>query len=69
MKKLLLLTVGLGLFAVSCGTKESSMPSGSTDSTAASSKTASPVTTDTTATVKMKSDTLKVDSVAASATR
>ncbi|MFP3597269.1 cytochrome C551 [Chryseobacterium sp. SIMBA_029] len=69
MKKLLLLTAGLGLLAVSCGTKESSMSSGSTDSTAASSKTMSPVTTDTTATAKMKPDTLKVDSVAAPATR
>lgn len=67
MKKLLLLTLGLGLFAVSCGTKESSMPSGNTDSTAAGSKTVSPVATDTTAT--MKPDTVKVDSAAAPATR
>lgn len=69
MKKLLLLTAALGLFAVSCGTKESTMSSGNTDSTAASSKTMSPVTTDTTATAKMKPDTIKVDSAAAPATR
>ncbi|KFF11093.1 hypothetical protein IW15_18235 [Chryseobacterium soli] len=69
MKKLLLLTAGLGLLAVSCGTKESSMPSGSTDSTAATSKTMSPVTTDTAATATMKPDTIKVDSAATPATR
>ena len=70
MKKLLLLTAGLGLFAVSCGTKESSMPSGNTDSTAASkTQSVSPTVTDTAATMKTTPDAMKTDTVATPATR
>lgn len=48
MKKLLLAAVALGLVTVSCGTKESSMSTGSTDSTAAVDNTmqSTPATTD-----------------------
>lgn len=48
MKKLLLAAVALGLVTISCGTKESSMSTGSTDSTAAVDNTmqSTPATTD-----------------------
>lgn len=67
MKKFLLLSLGLGIFAVSCGTKEPQMSSGNTDSTAVDqSVKASPSTTDTMTTkmanpdsIKMKTDTMK----------
>ncbi|PQA90681.1 hypothetical protein B0A69_20350 [Chryseobacterium shigense] len=64
MKKLLLAAVGLGIVVVSCGTKESSMSSGNTDSTAAvNAKTVAPVTTDSSKMVV--TDSVRVDSVAA----
>ncbi len=49
MKKLLLAAVALGLVTISCGTKESSMSTGNTDSTAAVDNTmqSAPATTDT----------------------
>ncbi|WPO81702.1 cytochrome C551 [Chryseobacterium sp. JJR-5R] len=48
MKKLMLAAVALGLVTISCGTKESSMSTGSTDSTAAVDNTmqSTPATTD-----------------------
>jgi len=66
MKKLLLAAVGIGIFTVSCGTKESSMSTGNRDSIMDKSRTASPATTDTMTTKKMNPDTMKVkkDSVA-----
>ncbi|NML70590.1 cytochrome C551 [Chryseobacterium sp. RP-3-3] len=64
MKKLLLAAFGLGIVVVSCGTKESSMSSGNTDSTAAvNTKTVAPAATDS---AKMAvPDSVRVDSVAA----
>ncbi|PIF46715.1 hypothetical protein CLU96_3754 [Chryseobacterium sp. 52] len=63
MRKLLLAAVGLGIVVVSCGTKESSMSSGNTDSTAAANtKTAAPATDSAKMVVK---DSVRVDSVAA----
>jgi hypothetical protein len=60
MKKLLLIAT-VGIFAVSCGTKESSMSTSSTDSTAVdNSKTMSPATTDTTATKTANPDSIKM---------
>ena len=67
MKKLVLLTLGLGIFAVSCGTKEPQMSSGNKDSIAVDkSVKATPSTTDTMKTkmanpdsIKMKTDTMK----------
>ncbi|MDQ0593306.1 CCR4-NOT transcriptional regulation complex NOT5 subunit [Chryseobacterium ginsenosidimutans] len=64
MKKFLLIAT-VGIFAVSCGTKESSMSKSSSDSTAVdNSTTASPATTDTTTTRTANPDsiTLKADS-------
>lgn len=48
MKKLMLAAVALGLVTISCGNKESSMSTGSTDSTAAVDNTmqSTPATTD-----------------------
>lgn len=60
MKKFLLLTLGLGVFTVSCGTKESSMQNKSSDSTSVQSTTPTP---------PAKADTVKVDSTAMPATR
>lgn len=54
MKKFLLLTIGLGIFVVSCGTKESSMQNTNPDS----------ASVDTTRSTPAKIDTLKVDSTA-----
>jgi|GEM_PF-459837 len=43
MKKFLIAAIGLGIIVVSCGTKESSMSSGTTDSTAVdTTRTATP---------------------------
>lgn len=64
MKKLLLLTLGIGFIAASCGTKEAQMSSSNTDSTAAADTTmrVAPAVADTmTTTVPM--DSTKVDSV------
>ncbi|MCU7615759.1 cytochrome C551 [Chryseobacterium sp. PBS4-4] len=69
MKKLLLLTLGIGFIAASCGTKEAQMSSSNTDSTATDStmRVAPPVADTMTTTVPM--DSTKVDSVATPATR
>lgn len=73
MKKFLLLTLGLGIFAVSCGTKESQMSSSKTDSAATvvdTVKTVPPVTTDTMNTKMTNPDTIKIrDTVAAPVTK
>ncbi|MCT2406056.1 cytochrome C551 [Chryseobacterium antibioticum] len=64
MKKLLLAAFGLGIVVVSCGTKESSMSSGNTDSTATvHTKTVAPIAKDS-AKMAVK-DSVRVDSVAA----
>ncbi len=54
MKKFLLLSLGLGIFVVSCGTKESSMQNTNPDSTSV----------DTIRSTPAQIDTLKVDSTA-----
>lgn len=65
MKKLMLIAV-LGVIAVSCGTKESSMSNSNTDSTAVDSAmdNTMPATTDTmsTATTTPDSAAMKMDS-------
>jgi hypothetical protein len=65
MKKLVLLTLGIGFFAASCGTKEKQMSSSNTDSTAIDAAQAAPVVADTMTTVPV--DTTKVDTVVAPA--
>ncbi len=68
MKKLVLLTLGIGFIAASCGTKEKQMSSSNTDSTAMDvAPSAATTMTDTTATVPM--DSARVDSVSTPATR
>jgi len=68
MKKLVVLTLGIGFFAASCGTKEKQMSSSNADSTAIDvAPPAAPTAADTMTTVPM--DSMKVDSVAAPATR
>lgn len=66
MKKLLLTAIGIGLFAVSCGTKESSMSTSNRDSAMDNTRTTTPATTDTMTTKKMNPDSIKMktDSVA-----
>ncbi|MGK6342561.1 cytochrome C551 [Chryseobacterium sp. DT-3] len=67
MKKFLLAAIGSGILVVSCGTKESSMSSSNTDSTAVdTTRTVTPRITDTTATKTVVPDTvkMKVDSMA-----
>jgi len=61
MRKFLLIAVGLGIFTVSCGTKESSMSKSSTDSTAVDNTTqsVSPTTLDTTTTTTTTPDTVR----------
>lgn len=70
MKKLLLLTLGIGFVAASCGTKEKQMSSSSTDSTMVDTtmQAAAPPAADT-MTTAMPADTMKVDTAAAPATR
>lgn len=62
MKKLLLTAVGIGIFAVSCGTKESTMSSSSRDSAKVDNaqKSASPATTDTMTTKMTNPDSIKI---------
>lgn len=61
MKKLLLTAVGIGLFAVSCGTKESSMSTSNRDSVnVENTQTASPATTDTMTTKMKNPDSIKM---------
>ncbi|PWN63916.1 cytochrome C551 [Chryseobacterium viscerum] len=61
MKKLLLTAVGIGIFAVSCGTKESTMSSSNRDSATVDNarKSASPATTDTMTAKKTNLDSIK----------
>ncbi len=61
MKKLMLIAA-LGVIAVSCGTKESSMSNSTTDSTAVDNATtsAAPATTDTMTTTTAAPDTMSV---------
>lgn len=65
----MLLTLGIGFVAASCGTKEKQMSSSNTDSTAVdTAMPASPPASDTmTTTVPM--DSMRVDSTATPATR
>jgi hypothetical protein len=59
MKKLLLIAT-VGIFAVSCGTKESSTSTSNTDSTAVdNTRTGSPALTDTTTTTA-NPDSMKI---------
>ncbi|WP_160138639.1 cytochrome C551 [Chryseobacterium sp. c4a] len=58
MKKLLLTAIGIGLFAVSCGTKESSMSTSNSDSV--NTRAASPTTTDTMTTKMKNPDSIKM---------
>jgi len=71
MKKLVLLTLGLGLFAVSYGTKESSMSKNNTDSTdtSANARTMPPATADTMTTGNADSTKMRTDSVTTPPTR
>jgi len=68
MKKLLLAAIGLGLVVVSCGTKESTMSSKSSDSTAVNTQSVQPAVTDTVS-QRMNPDTIKIktDSTAVTA--
>ncbi|WP_419870352.1 cytochrome C551 [Chryseobacterium sp. CT-SW4] len=67
MKKLLIVSIGLGLFAISCGTKESGMTTDNKDSlnvSGSSSQTIPPMSTDSTRmsnpdSIKVKMDSLK----------
>lgn len=60
MKKLLLIAT-VAMFAESCGTKESSMSTSNTDSTAVdNSRTASSALTDTTTTATANPDSIKI---------
>ncbi|WP_431612411.1 cytochrome C551 [Chryseobacterium sp. 'Rf worker isolate 10'] len=62
MKKLLLAVVGIGIFAVSCGTKESTMSTSSRDSAKVDNarKSVTPTTTDTMATKMTNPDSIKI---------
>lgn len=62
MKKLLLATVGIGIFAVSCGTKESTMSTSSRDSAKVDNaqKSVTPTTTDTMTTKMTNPDSIKM---------
>lgn len=65
MRKFLIAAVGLGIIAVSCGTKESSMSSGSTDSIAVdTTRTVTPSTTDSVKMTNPDTIKMKVDSMA-----
>ncbi|WP_299175872.1 cytochrome C551 [uncultured Chryseobacterium sp.] len=62
MKKLLFIVFGLGILTVSCGSKESSMSTASSDSTAIDSTAyVAPMTTDTTSTRMNNPDSIKID--------
>ncbi|WP_054509909.1 hypothetical protein [Chryseobacterium sp. ERMR1:04] len=73
MKKFLLLSIGLGLIAVSCGTKESSMSSNNSDSAAVDKNKmqSSTSTTDSAVTSTTNPDNIKMkmDSTTAPATQ
>lgn len=69
MKKLVLLILGVGFFAVSCSTKEKQMSSSETDSTMTDTPMqTAPAVSDTMSTT-MPMDSMKVDSTAAPAGR
>lgn len=64
MKKLLLLTLGTGFFAASCGTKEPQVSSNNSDSaTVDTTMQSAPAVADTMST--MPADTMKVDTARA----
>ncbi|SDQ67325.1 hypothetical protein SAMN05421664_2107 [Chryseobacterium soldanellicola] len=69
MKKFFLTAIVLGTFAVSCGTKESSMSTSNTDSTAAETAQSTPpaTTTDTVASPTTNPDSIKITKDSASA--
>ncbi|MCY1662657.1 cytochrome C551 [Chryseobacterium sp. SL1] len=68
MKKLLLIAT-VGIFAVSCGTKESSMSTTNSDSTMVDNTTAvAPATTDSMNTAKANPDSMKMKMDSASTT-
>ncbi|MET3536216.1 cytochrome C551 [Chryseobacterium limigenitum] len=72
MKKFLLLSIGLGIIAVSCGTKESSMSSSSSDSAAVdTNKMQSSISTTDSVTTTTNPDSIriKMDTVTAPATK
>lgn len=62
MKKLLLTVIGIGIFAVSCGTKESTMSSSNRDSATVDNtqKSIPPTTTDTMTTKMTNPDSIKI---------
>ena len=61
MKKFLLTAILIGIFAVSCGTKESTMSSGSRDSaTVDNTRKNIPSTTDTMSTKRTNPDSIKI---------
>jgi len=61
MKKFFLTAIVLGIFTVSCGTKESSMSTSNTDSTAAgTAQSTPPATTDTVVTMTANPDSIKI---------
>jgi hypothetical protein len=62
MKKLLLTAVGIGIFAVSCGTKESTMSTSSRDSATVENtqKSIAPAATDTMTTKMKNPDSIKM---------
>ncbi|CAD0220242.1 cytochrome C551 [Chryseobacterium sp. D764] len=62
MKKLLLTVIGIGIFAVSCGTKESTMSSSNRDSATVENtqKSIPPTTTDTMTTKMTNPDSVKI---------
>lgn len=71
MKKFLIAAIGLGIIVVSCGTKESSMSSGTTDSTAVDTtrtttpnRTVTPSTADSAKVTNPDTIKMKVDSMA-----
>lgn len=70
MKKLVLLTLGIGFMAASCGTKEKQMSATDTDSTAMDvAPAASTNMADTTTTATVPMDSARVDSVSTPATK
>ncbi|CAM3013822.1 cytochrome C551 [Chryseobacterium flavum] len=70
MKKFLLTAIGIGIFAVSCGTKESTMSTSSRDSATVDTtqKSVPPATTDTMTTKMTNPDSIKMKIDSASTT-
>jgi len=69
MKKLVLLILGVGFFAVSCGTKEKQMSSSESDSTMTDTTMRTAPAVSDTMTTTMPMDSMKVDSAATPAGR